>query len=164
MSKNRDSLILWSYLIMILSAIAFFFGYAFVDLDGGVSANPYGLKPIVIPGSIGLITFIIMLIADGYEQEEDRVMASKKAKQTIKSKNSNSGILLAMLCGNCEKDISKKSKIGDTCPHCHVTWGYEKETIVYYDYWCQNCKQEITKAESHNKTCPHCFVRWANRL
>jgi predicted RNA-binding Zn-ribbon protein involved in translation (DUF1610 family) len=30
-------------------------------------------------------------------------------------------------CGSCQKDVSINSKIGMTCPHCGVRWGYENE-------------------------------------
>jgi uncharacterized protein YgiM (DUF1202 family) len=28
-------------------------------------------------------------------------------------------------CGSCKKDVSANSKVGQTCPHCRVKWGYE---------------------------------------
>lgn len=31
-------------------------------------------------------------------------------------------------CGSCGKAVSNNSRIGMTCPHCHVRWGYENET------------------------------------
>lgn len=31
-------------------------------------------------------------------------------------------------CGSCQKEVSIYSKIGMTCPHCGVRWGYENES------------------------------------
>lgn len=30
-------------------------------------------------------------------------------------------------CGSCGKEVSNNSRIGMTCPHCGVRWGYENE-------------------------------------
>ncbi|MDO4781694.1 MAG: SH3 domain-containing protein [Capnocytophaga felis] len=31
-------------------------------------------------------------------------------------------------CGSCGKQVSNNSRVGMTCPHCGVRWGYENET------------------------------------
>jgi competence protein ComGC len=38
--------------------------------------------------------------------------------------------LVSKSCGACGKKVSKSSKVGDTCPHCGVRWGYETTTYT----------------------------------
>ena len=38
-------------------------------------------------------------------------------------------------CGSCNKQVSNNSKVGMTCPHCGVRWGYENESkSTKYNY------------------------------
>lgn len=37
-------------------------------------------------------------------------------------------------CGSCGKKVSNNSRIGMTCPHCGVRWGYENETRTTREY------------------------------
>ena len=36
-------------------------------------------------------------------------------------------------CGACHKPVSSNARVGQTCPHCHVRWGYENTTTRYVD-------------------------------
>jgi DNA-directed RNA polymerase subunit RPC12/RpoP len=45
-------------------------------------------------------------------------------------------------CGSCHKPVSSSSKIGDTCPHCGLTWGRE------------NTSQTTTTNRSINNSLP----------
>jgi len=38
-------------------------------------------------------------------------------------------------CGSCGKQVSNNSRVGMTCPHCGVRWGYENESkSTKYNY------------------------------
>jgi hypothetical protein len=35
------------------------------------------------------------------------------------------GTAVSKSCGSCGRGVPSSSKVGDTCPHCGVRWGYE---------------------------------------
>jgi len=42
--------------------------------------------------------------------------------------NAQTTTTVSKKCGKCQKPVSSSSKVGDTCPHCGVRWGYENTT------------------------------------
>lgn len=64
-------------------------------------------------------------------------------------------------CGSCGKKVSNNSKIGMTCPHCGVRWGYENEhksTNYNYNYnfptYSTSTSIGYTNANSNLRTFP----------
>lgn len=39
--------------------------------------------------------------------------------------------IINISCGNCFKQVSKNSKVGQSCPHCGVTWGKERQSLTF---------------------------------
>ncbi len=53
-------------------------------------------------------------------------------------------------CGECHRVVSKYAKVGDTCPHCLVTWGKEnttRTTPIHSDF---NYEEEINRILGQN--------------
>ncbi|MEW6076653.1 MAG: hypothetical protein AB1724_02445 [Thermodesulfobacteriota bacterium] len=42
----------------------------------------------------------------------------------------SSTTLISKSCSACGNRVSNSSKVGDTCPHCGVRWGYETTTYT----------------------------------
>lgn len=59
-------------------------------------------------------------------------------------------------CGSCSKSVSNNSKVGMTCPHCGVRWGYENESKNYsnnsYNY-SNNYNPTPSKGHTFGNTC-----------
>ncbi|MBX2963693.1 MAG: hypothetical protein KF687_14365 [Cyclobacteriaceae bacterium] len=76
------------------------------------------------------------------------------------SLSSYSQTTLSKRCGKCSKEVSINSKVGDTCPHCGVRWGYESTSTTtipssstpYLDYYQSPVKSNTSS--SQKKTTP----------
>jgi len=55
-------------------------------------------------------------------------------------------------CGKCGKAVSSSSKIGDTCPHCGVRWGYENTSTSTSTSYKKSTLTDYTPSTGSNKT------------
>ena len=54
-------------------------------------------------------------------------------------------------CGKCGKAVSSSSKIGDTCPHCGVRWGYENTSTSTSTSYKKSTLTDYTPSSISNK-------------
>jgi hypothetical protein len=58
-------------------------------------------------------------------------------------------------CGSCHKPVSNNSRVGMTCPHCGVRWGYENEQRTReYDTYRNYTSVGITTSKANLRSGP----------
>ncbi len=58
-------------------------------------------------------------------------------------------------CGSCHKPVSNNSRVGMTCPHCGVRWGYENEQrTTHRDTYNTYSSVGITTSEANLRSGP----------